>query len=695
MLNYLLGRELTDNKALQMTLLAPDLFGSNQMSSVVPFLLLGDDDKSNDRIALIMSMIAQDDQALSNPSSILPFMLLSDGKADLKSLYLIMSSMRNQCMTPQQMSNTFLTYILLDNTDNSDTKVEYKVTTLAKIAMATSILWDSALLDPTSALFDVHRRTAEANLRPALERAAQSSGSTLKNVDIAFSQISSGRRRRSSGIPPGVDSTEMTCTAEYESTAASGDNSAALSLSSTIESACMSEVSNDIAAGNIVAVDASETPTVSSTTDIATIVDGSVIDDDSGSGDEDDDSRRRRDVLDEGRPTIATIQYTTSTQAPDDFGESAIFSEPSDNFIDVEIDIKSEEVVSQRRLRRSTEDAGLMDSFGSTLVLRISMASFSEDLMDVGSEAYVEVATSLQQALLDQLEDLESGIKINMLEIQFYPPTAHYEAQVIFTMEIDPKQVDEAMDAFGNAAVRMTGDEFDTLNSNGEFMLQGPGVPTFDSEFDKTATRRRRSTSGNTLIEPLLLMQLMTQQSDISSDYLLPLLLIDNTRKNNVLKFVLFNAMRGRMNDPTAFNMNLLLMMSLLEDDSSRSSGTEKQNLAILILAMQTMNPSGGLEAMSLLPILLMKQSGSSNVDLIVFMEISRQRNRQLCAPLANAPSSLSSSLTYNNYSPDGEHSHPILTAKLETPSDRLRKFLAKTPAEMSPLELAEYLAAH
>ena len=59
--------KLTDNKALQMTLLAPDLFGSNQMSSVVPFLLLGDDDKSNDRIALIMSMIAQDDQALSNP----------------------------------------------------------------------------------------------------------------------------------------------------------------------------------------------------------------------------------------------------------------------------------------------------------------------------------------------------------------------------------------------------------------------------------------------------------------------------------------------------------------------------------------------------------------------------------------------------------------------------------------------------
>ena len=59
--------KLTDNKALQMTLLDPDLFGSNQMSSVVPFLHLGDDDKSNDRIALIMSMIAQDDQALSNP----------------------------------------------------------------------------------------------------------------------------------------------------------------------------------------------------------------------------------------------------------------------------------------------------------------------------------------------------------------------------------------------------------------------------------------------------------------------------------------------------------------------------------------------------------------------------------------------------------------------------------------------------
>ena len=42
----------------------------------------------------------------------------------------------------------------------------------------------------------------------------------------------------------------------------------------------------------------------------------------------------------------------------------------------------------------------------------------------------------------------------------------------------------------------------------------------------------------------------MTGQNMISADYLLPLLVVENSRYNNVLKFVLFEAMRGRLEKP-------------------------------------------------------------------------------------------------------------------------------------------------
>ena len=62
----------TDNRALQMTLLMqPDLFGqnydqANQMTSIIPFLLM-DNDESNDKSGLMMAMIMQSSQALQDP----------------------------------------------------------------------------------------------------------------------------------------------------------------------------------------------------------------------------------------------------------------------------------------------------------------------------------------------------------------------------------------------------------------------------------------------------------------------------------------------------------------------------------------------------------------------------------------------------------------------------------------------------
>ena len=38
------------------------------------------------------------------------------------------------------------------------------------------------------------------------------------------------------------------------------------------------------------------------------------------------------------------------------------------------------------------------------------------------------------------------------------------------------------------------------------------------------------------------------------------------------------------------------------------------------------------MDSASLLPLLLMKEN-SNNAELLIFMEVSRQRNRQLCRP--------------------------------------------------------------
>ena len=101
----------------------------------------------------------------------------------------------------------------------------------------------------------------------------------------------------------------------------------------------------------------------------------------------------------------------------------------------------------------------------------------------------------------------------------------------------------------------------------------------------------------------------------------------------------------------------MLLLLSLVKEDNSRISATNKKDLGIIMLAMQTQerfkklkknkilekflyiifiksskNPGNSLESTSLLPLLLMKEN-SNNAELLIFMEVSRQRNRQLCRP--------------------------------------------------------------
>ena len=109
--------------------------------------------------------------------------------------------------------------------------------------------------------------------------------------------------------------------------------------------------------------------------------------------------------------------------------------------------------------------------------------------------------------------------------------------------------------------------------------------------------------------------------------------------------------------------MNFVMLLSLLKEDCNGNSvcGSDKNDIAIIMLAMQTQSPGSALDAFSMLPILMMRDS-SNNEDLILFMEISRQRNKYICHPTSN---------------------------------DQLVQFLTKTPDQMSPMELNNYLSSH
>ncbi|CAG5080560.1 Oidioi.mRNA.OKI2018_I69.PAR.g9645.t1.cds [Oikopleura dioica] len=149
------------------------------------------------------------------------------------------------------------------------------------------------------------------------------------------------------------------------------------------------------------------------------------------------------------------------------------------------------------------------------------------------------------------------------------------------------------------------------------------------------ASRRRRSTDnsdnllGNEEVKALLLMQIMTNQQSVGVDNILPFVLLSDDRTGNVHKFVLFNAMSGGLSTQHGFDANFLILYKLMEDSSAKSS--DKSDIALILFAMQSQNPSSSLDSMSLIPFLLMDDN-SNNEELILFLEISRQRNRANCA---------------------------------------------------------------
>ena len=65
-----------------------------------------------------------------------------------------------------------------------------------------------------------------------------------------------------------------------------------------------------------------------------------------------------------------------------------------------------------------------------------------------------------------------------------------------------------------------------------------------------------------------------------------------------------------------------------MEDSSTAAS--DKSDIALILFAMQSQNPSSSLDSMSLVPFLLMDDN-SNNEELILFLEISRQQNRSNC----------------------------------------------------------------
>ena len=315
-------------------------------------------------------------------------------------------------------------------------------------------------------------------------------------------------------------------------------------------------------------------PTTTATTTVATTIKTTVQSTEAGSGDSDDDSDGSGDGDSEGsgngssendrrrrRRNANVIKYTTSiptTAPPSTYAPpTAVFSDdPVVDLIDVSF------YQSPNRIRKSAMEeemsvlSATLISSGFEIVLKISLSvMFEDELMDIGSGYYQQSASYLQSVFVDQLELLESNLEIGMLTIQFTPPTMDAAAQAVFTVQVDVEDVDVALDDIGTSAIYLTAGNFEFLNDNGEFSISvpnEPNVPDFTSEAHfgrQMSTRHRRSSSTSNDLKPLLLMQIMTGQMIVQPDAILPLLLVENTRDNNVLKLVLYNAMRGRLRD--------------------------------------------------------------------------------------------------------------------------------------------------
>ena len=60
-----------------------------------------------------------------------------------------------------------------------------------------------------------------------------------------------------------------------------------------------------------------------------------------------------------------------------------------------------------------------------------------------------------------------------MIEIQFADADQYFDAHVIFTIEVEEKDIENFMDELGSAALRITDGKYENFNKNGEFILKG------------------------------------------------------------------------------------------------------------------------------------------------------------------------------------------------------------------------------
>ena len=112
---------------------------------------------------------------------------------------------------------------------------------------------------------------------------------------------------------------------------------------------------------------------------------------------------------------------------------------------------------------------------------------------------------------------------------------------------------------------------------------------------------------------------------------------METKEDSNVLAVVMANSLSGGLNNPATFDQdfNLLLPLALKECDGDAACQTKKQDMMILLMAMQAGNPNSPMTSESILPLLLMKDS-SDNQNLLLFMAMGM--NTPCQAPVISRP---------------------------------------------------------
>ena len=132
-----------NNDMLMMMLMSPGLMGqnptqANQMSSMLPLLLM--DSESDDNSNMLMMTMMMNPNADMN--SMLPMLMMDDGATDMKSLFLMTTMMQANCEDTNQQMNTLLPLLLMgdDEDDTTDTTTDTTTDDSSSSNMKTMLL---------------------------------------------------------------------------------------------------------------------------------------------------------------------------------------------------------------------------------------------------------------------------------------------------------------------------------------------------------------------------------------------------------------------------------------------------------------------------------------------------------------------------------------------------------------------------